>query len=41
MDKTLKIIKSNMFLKIFLIPIIVGIIVGILTKLGQGILPGN
>ncbi|MEC2351364.1 DUF6518 family protein, partial [Bacillus toyonensis] len=41
MEKTLKIIKSNMFLKIFLIPIIVGIIVGILTKLGQGILPGN
>ncbi len=41
MDKTLKITKSNMFLKIFLIPIIVGIIVGILTKLGQGILPGN
>ncbi|MDT3499224.1 DUF6518 family protein, partial [Bacillus toyonensis] len=41
MDKTLKIIKSNMFLRIFLIPIIVGIIFGILTKLGQGILPGN
>jgi len=30
-----------MFLRIFLIPIIVGIIVGILTKLGQGILPGH
>ncbi|HDX9656922.1 TPA: hypothetical protein ROY05_006086 [Bacillus toyonensis] len=41
MEKTLKIIKSNMFLRSFLIPIIVGIIVGILTKLGQGILPGN
>lgn len=41
MDKTLKITKSNMVLRIFLIPIIVGIIVGILTKLGQGILSGN
>jgi len=41
MDRTLKITKFNMFLRIFLIPIIVGIIVGILTKLGQGILPGH
>ncbi|MDA1679541.1 DUF6518 family protein [Bacillus cereus group sp. TH152-1LC] len=41
MDRTLKITKLNMFLRICLIPIIVGIIVGILTKLGQGILPGH
>ncbi|PEJ98034.1 hypothetical protein CN558_11190 [Bacillus wiedmannii] len=41
MDRTLKIKKLNMFLRICLIPIIVGIIVGILTKLGQGILPGH
>ncbi|WP_242250529.1 DUF6518 family protein [Bacillus cereus group sp. BfR-BA-01379] len=41
MDRTLKITKLNMFLRIYLIPIIVGIIVGILTKLGQGILPGH
>ncbi|MFC9416873.1 DUF6518 family protein [Bacillus mobilis] len=40
MDRTLEITKLNMFVRIFLLPIIVGIIVGILTKLGQGILPG-
>lgn len=41
MDRTLKITKLNIFLRIVLLPIVVGIIVGILTKLGQGILPGN
>lgn len=35
MDRTLKITKLNMFVRIFLLPIIVGIIVGILTKLGK------
>ena len=38
MDRTLKITKLNIFLRIVLLPIVVGIIVGILTKLGQGIL---
>ena len=41
MDRTLEITKLNMFVRIFILPIIVGILVGILTKLGQGILPGN
>lgn len=41
MDRTLNITKLNMFLRIVLLPIVIGIIVGILTKLGQGILPGN
>ncbi|KXI72603.1 hypothetical protein ACS54_00330, partial [Bacillus cereus] len=33
--------KLNMFVRIFILPIIVGILVGVLTKLGQGILPGH
>ena len=41
MDRTLEITKLNMFVRIFILPIIVGILVGILTKLGQGILPGH
>ena len=38
MDRTLEITKLNMFVRIFILPIIVGILVGVLTKLGQGIL---
>ncbi|MDA2164369.1 DUF6518 family protein [Bacillus cereus] len=41
MDRTLEITKLNMFVRIFILPIIVGILIGILTKLGQGILPGH
>ncbi|MEG7815471.1 DUF6518 family protein [Bacillus paranthracis] len=41
MDRTLEITKLNMFVRIFILPIIVGILVGVLTKLGQGILPGH